>query len=118
MKTKLILFIVAILFTLFYFLYNSNPDFSSKKYNQKEWIEKPRHRVHMANDIIENKIFIGKDSTQILNELGKYHNEPNNIKWKYILDHKGYLHFELYFLTIHFNKGKVDKVFIEKVKEN
>jgi hypothetical protein len=118
MKTKFILFFAAILFILFYFLYNSKPNFSSKKYNQKEWVEKPRQRVLMANDIIENKIFIGKDSTQILNELGKSHEEIKDNNWKYLLDYKGYLHFDLYFLTIHFNNGRVDKVFIEKVKEN
>ncbi len=118
MKKKIILFIIAILLILFYFLYNSDPDFSGKKYNHKEWIEKPRYRVNMANNIIENKIFIGKDSAQILKELGKPHNEPNNIKWKYLLDYKGYLYPEFYFLTFHFNNDKVDKVFIEAVEEN
>lgn len=118
MKTKFILIIVSILLILLYFLNVPNPDFSSKKYNQKEWVDKPSHRVNMANDIIKNKVFIGKNTAQIQNELGKAHNEPNNIIWKYLLEYKGYLYPEFYFLTIHFNDGIVDKVYIETLVEN
>ena len=72
----------------------------------------------MANNLIESKILIGKDSIQILYELGKYHNEPNRNEWKYLLGYKGYLRAEFYFLSISFNNGKVDDVKIKTIKEN
>lgn len=118
MKTKFILLFAIIFFILLYFFYFLKPDFSSKVYNQKEWNNNPNIRLQMANNIIESKMLIGKDSIQILNELGKYHNEPIKNEWKYLLGYKGYLRAEFYFLTISFNNGKVNKVDIETVEEN
>ncbi|HLO72859.1 MAG TPA: hypothetical protein VK164_02900 [Flavobacterium sp.] len=118
MKTKVILFIMTTLLILFYFLYNSDPNFSSKKYNQKEWLGNPNSRIHMVSDIINQKKLIGKDSVQVQNELGKSNEPPNSNEWKYLLGYKGYLSAEFYFLTIHFNNGNVDKVYVDVIKEN
>lgn|SRR5574343_258990 len=118
MKTKVILFFTAILLIACYFLYNSEPDFSSKKYNQEEWIKNPKGRIHMVSDIISQKKLIGKDSAQIQNELGKSNEFPNNNELKYLLGYKGYLNANFYFLTIHFNNGNVDRVYIDVIEEN
>ena len=118
MKTKFILLFAAILIIILCFFYFLKPDFSSKVYNQKEWNNNPNIRINMANNIIESRMLIGKDSIEILNELGKYHNVPIKNKWKYLLGYKGYLRAEFYFLTISFNNGKVDEVDIETVEEN
>ena len=118
MKLKFLLLLVAIFIIIVYTFYYLKPDFYSKAYNRKEWNNNPSARAQMANNLIESKILIGKDSIQILYELGKYHNEPNRNEWKYLLGYKGYLRAEFYFLSISFNNGKVDDVKIKTIKEN
>lgn len=118
MKMKLLLLFLMILVVTFYFSMEKKLDFSSKIYNQKEWRDNPKNRIQMASNIIESKRLIGKDSLEIINELGISHEEIKNNNWKFLLDYEGYLNPKFYFLKLHFKNKIVDSVYIEIVNNN
>jgi len=88
----------------------------SKDFKQEEWLINKDERFQMANDIIERKILIGKDTSQVKLILGAVDWSDNNWQpdsintWTYDMGMGGGLGFTFNHLYVKFEKDKVFSV--------
>ncbi len=68
-----IIFTPIVYFYLFYPLLNIFSSYHHEKhFNAEQWIEKPNLRYEMADEMIKNKLLIGKTKAEIETLLGNY----------------------------------------------
>ncbi len=104
-------------FYLFYPLLNIFSSYHHEKYfDAQQWIKKPSSRYEMINDMVSNKILIGKTKAEIQTLLGKYEwlswdkalNAKSKDKWNYNLGLKpGALNKKMECMELNFNNAQV-----------
>jgi hypothetical protein len=117
-------FMATIVLTPFLYLMGVSIFFSllfqepSRKFDQNAWLANKTKRYQMAEDMINRKLLIGKDTNQVKNMLGhstktsQYKRRTDTLtEYTYDLGMGGGgLGFQLNYLTIKFNKGLVISV--------
>jgi hypothetical protein len=99
-------FIYLGLIILFIFLMSYTP---SKKFDKPQWLADKEERFQMADDIIESKMLIGKDTNQVKQILGEppWRDTTAN-KWTFDLGcGGGGFGFLFHYLDLHLDKKSV-----------
>ncbi len=103
----------GIFIAFIYFLFSEPPN---KAFDQSKWITDNNERFLMGDDIVKNKILIGKDSIQVLQLLGQPNWKNNTDKsWTYNMGMGTGFGFFFNYLAIKFENNKVAKV--EHIRE-
>jgi cbb3-type cytochrome oxidase subunit 3 len=104
----LLLFIICWVVYIFSLFHEPN-----KKFDKSKWLTEQAKRYEMANDIIESRILIGKDSNQIKQLIGEPDSRlKNSSEYYYNMGMgAGGLGFKLHSLLLKFKNGQVDSVF-------
>jgi len=92
----------------------------SKDFMQQEWLSNKDERFQMADDIIESKMLIGKDTSQVKLILGNVDWSKNNWRtdsintWTYDMGMGGGFGLMFNHLCVKFEKGTV--ISVEHIK--
>jgi hypothetical protein len=108
--------IYAGLITVFIYGLSYEP---SLDFDQSQWTTDREGRYQMANDLIDSKILIGKDTNQVKQTLGDptWHNVVNK-EWIYNMGMGGGgLGFMFHNLVVKFSNGKVATVRHEQIRD-
>jgi hypothetical protein len=117
MKSKIFIFGIFI-FGILYIIYDGlYIDFPSKKFDPIEWGENFKVRKKMAKDIINSKMFIGKDKLYLESQLGNINKDDrfDNV-WTSSLGYKGILSAKYYYLSFTFEDNLVKNVVIKETE--
>lgn len=104
------------LIALFIFGISYEPD---KKFNKSQWLANKEERYLMANDIIEEKMLLGKDTNQVKQIVGTPNWKDNTTQqWTYDMGTgTGGLGFLFHNLIVTFNNNKVTAVKHVKIQD-
>ena len=96
------------LIQLFMFAITYEP---KKEFNQEAWLKDDRKRYYMAADIINSKLLVGKDTTEVKQLLGVPTISRGPSDWGYNMgEGSGGLGFMFHFLLLKVENGKVAAV--------
>lgn len=100
------LYVGIALLLIFSICYYPNHDFDRQK-----WISNREKRYELSKDIMESKMLIGKNKTEIRKLFGDEGNSDTSDKWSYYLGFRpGIANIDPDYLDIEFKDGKVVSV--------
>ena len=84
--------------------------YPSNKFEKEKWIMDKEHRYELSDDIIENKLLIGKSKLQVIEIVGLDSNCEENDLLNYYIGFASCLGIDTSVLQITFKDGKVVEV--------
>lgn len=85
--------------------------YPTHRFNKAEWLENPKKRYQLSDDIINSNVLIGKTKAEVKQMLGDEGNPDESDHWTYYLGYKpGFISIDPDVLDIDFKDGKVVKV--------
>lgn len=101
-----LIYVEIIMLWLFIISYHPNHNFDKEK-----WVANKEKRYELSDDIIDNRILIGKTKSEVRQLLGNEGNTNESDYWHYYLGFRpGFLNIDPDVLDIQFKDGKVIKV--------